>query len=74
MNAKDELIDKPGFTIPEKFTSAIFDLLDQTILESLGKENVLMPDEVRGQYPSLENAVLAGNWPAIKNASLRRGC
>lgn len=66
MNAKDEPIDKPGFTVPEKFTASVFDRLDQTILENLGREKLITPDEVRGHYPSLEDAVLAGNWPTIK--------
>ena len=69
MNAKDEAINSPmGFTVPDKFTAEIFDALDKTILENLGSEKILTPDQVRGKYKTLESAVLAGNWPLLKNA------
>jgi len=68
INAKDEVIDRPGFTIPEKFTAEVFDELDKTIVENLGRENLIVPDEIRGKYKTLEQAVLAGHWPALKIA------
>ena len=68
MNAKDDTIKKPGYTIPEKFTPAIYDQLDSTIAHDLGIQNVLTPDQVRGNYATLEEAVLKGNWPLLKNA------
>ena len=68
MNAKDEKIDKPDFTIPEKFTSAVFDQLDKTILDNLGRDRLILPDDIRGHYPTLESAVLAGNWPTMNSA------
>jgi Phosphoinositide phospholipase C, Ca2+-dependent len=68
MNAKDEVINRPGFTIPDKFTPAVLDRLDQTILENLGRENLIIPDDIRGTHSSLEQAVLAGNWPVLKKA------
>jgi hypothetical protein len=68
MNAKDDTIKKPGYSIPEKFTSAVYDQLDSTIIKDLGRENILTPDEVRGNYKTLEEAVLKGNWPQLKNA------
>jgi len=67
MNAKDEGIEREGFTVPQKFTSSTFDSLDQEITTYLGKENVVTPDMVKGQYPTLENAVLHHSWPAVKN-------
>ncbi|OUJ74831.1 phosphatidylinositol-specific phospholipase C1-like protein [Hymenobacter crusticola] len=68
MNAKSEPINKPGFTVPEPFTAAVFDQLDQEILDNLGREYVLMPDQVRGKYATLESAVLHQNWPTLKQA------
>ncbi len=65
INAKDETIDKPGFTVPEKFTSEVLDQLDKTILENLGANRLLTPDEVRGKFETLEAAVLEGNWPTV---------
>ena len=68
MNAKDDPIDKPGFTVPEKFTAEVIDQLDETVLETLGSENLITPDQVRGDYETLESAVLDGNWPTLKEA------
>ncbi len=69
MNAKDDPIDKPNFTVPEKFTPSIFDALDQEIITYLGRENCITPDDVRGKYKTLEQAVLAGKWPTVKKSS-----
>jgi hypothetical protein len=67
MNAKDE-IEKPGLTVPEKFTTAVFDQLDAEIAKYLGKDYLITPDIVRGEYANLEQAVLAGNWPLLQTA------
>ncbi len=68
MNAKDEVIKRPGFTIPEKFTAPLFDQLDSVIVAGLGRRKLITPDDVRGQAQTLEAAVLAGNWPTMKAA------
>jgi hypothetical protein len=68
MNAKDEAINRPGFTVPEKFTAEVFDELDKTIKENLGIETLITPDEVRGHYETLESAILNGNWPKLNAA------
>ena len=68
MNAKDEPIKKEGFAVPEKFTSAIFDRLDKEITDNFGKEYLLVPDDVRGHHATLEEAVLHGGWPRLKEA------
>ncbi|HEY4334387.1 MAG TPA: phosphatidylinositol-specific phospholipase C1-like protein [Puia sp.] len=68
MNAKDAEIKAPGFTIPESFTTEVFDRLDKEILDNLGHNYLLTPDEIRGSYPTLEQAVLAGHWPSMKTA------
>ena len=69
MNAKDEAMERPGFTIPEKFTTDVFDKLDKEIADYLGAGYLITPDEVRGKYPTLELAVLANNWPTLKAAA-----
>ncbi|MVT12433.1 phosphatidylinositol-specific phospholipase C1-like protein [Chitinophaga tropicalis] len=66
MNAKDEAIKDTGFTVPEKFTAATFDSLDKVITTVLGREKIITPDDIRGKYPTLENAVLTNGWPALK--------
>lgn len=68
LEAKDDSIRKPGFTTPEVFTSKVFDELDKVILTNLGKEHLIAPDDVRGIYPTLEDAVLHQNWPKLSEA------
>ena len=68
MNAKDEAMKRPGFTIPDKFDSRTYDKLDKEIANNLGMEHVLTPDNVRGKYKTLEQAVLHQNWPTLKQA------
>jgi hypothetical protein len=68
MNAKDDSMKRPGFTAPEKFTPAIYNMLDKAITTYLGKEKLIVPDNVRGKYKTLEQAVLAGNWPTLGKA------
>lgn len=53
-------------TTPEPFTKQVFNELDQEILKHLGKENIITPNEVKGNYATLEEAVLHNNWPTLK--------
>ncbi|WP_246073762.1 phosphatidylinositol-specific phospholipase C1-like protein [Dinghuibacter silviterrae] len=66
VNAKDDRI--PGLTKPEKFTAGVFDQLDKALVEGLGADKLLTPDDVRGSEPTLERAVLDGHWPTMSNA------
>jgi hypothetical protein len=68
MNAKDEKSKNPVFTVPDKFTAAIYDKLDKEIADNLGLDHVITPDKVRGKYKTLEEAVLHQNWPTLKQA------
>ena len=68
MNAKDDTIRRPGFAIPEAFTAPVLDDLDKVILATLGRNHLLIPDDVRGSAKTLEAAVLAGKWPTMKAA------
>ncbi|MDR3694030.1 phosphatidylinositol-specific phospholipase C1-like protein [Mucilaginibacter sp.] len=68
MNAKDEPMKRPGFTIPELFSSAVFDDLDKSLKDNLGLNYLITPDNVRGNYKTLNSAVLHGNWPKLKDA------
>lgn len=73
MNCKDDTIRRPGFTIPEPFTASVLNQLDSTLLAGLGRNHLLIPDDVRSnrtgkRFPTLEAAVLAGNWPTMKAA------
>lgn len=50
------------------FNSAAFDRLDQYLLKYLGRKRLIIPNDVRGNYPTLEYAVLYHNWPKVKKA------
>jgi hypothetical protein len=68
LEAKDDSIKRPDFTQPEKFVNETFDELDRTITNGLGSNHLIIPDQVRGKYKTLEEAVLKGNWPTLKSA------
>jgi len=68
LEAKDGLSRNKELTEPEPFTPALFDELDKVLEEGLGKEHLITPDMVRGQYATLESAVLGGSWPTLKAA------
>ncbi|MDE8652025.1 Ca2+-dependent phosphoinositide-specific phospholipase C [Novosphingobium album (ex Liu et al. 2023)] len=58
----------PRDTPVPPFTPATYDEIDSTILDVIGRDRVVAPDDVRGTYPTLEQAVLAGNWPSLGQA------
>jgi hypothetical protein len=55
-------------TVPESFTSSTFDALDAEIRSVFPAIEIITPDDVRGKYETLNEAVLAGNWPTFKSA------
>jgi hypothetical protein len=62
MNAKDDTIKRAEFQAPEKFTPSVFDQLDKDLMDNLGKQKLLIPDDVRGNYATLEEAILKKGW------------
>jgi hypothetical protein len=68
MNAKDDASKQPGFVQPLKFDKTAFDAWDAEIVKGLGRSRLLTPDDVRGDYPTLEAAVLAHAWPTLSQA------
>jgi len=59
---------------PEPFTAATFDALDAEILSIFSKAEIITPDQVRGNYDTLPEAVNAtgkstaghhGGWPSL---------
>ena len=60
--------NRAGMASTEALTVQAFDELDQCIKEHLGTEHLITPDDVRGNYATLEKAVLACNWPTVKAA------
>jgi hypothetical protein len=61
---------RPGvqMTVPEPFTESTFDALDAEIRSVFPASELITPDDVRGHYETLNQAVLAGNWPALAHA------
>ncbi len=67
LEAKDDPESKAA-NVPETFTPALFDELDNNLLKYLGKNHLLTPDDVRGKAETLESAVLTKGWPTLKQA------
>lgn len=67
LEAKDGGANKFG-TKPDQVTGQFFIELDSTLVEGLGRNKIITPDDVRGNYPTLEEAVLNNNWPTLKNS------
>jgi hypothetical protein len=55
-------------TEAELFTTKTFDELDREIRSVFPQEEMITPDDVRGSYKTLKEAVLAGHWPTLKSA------
>jgi hypothetical protein len=55
-------------TVPESFTPSTFDALDAEIRSVFPADEMITPDNVRGQYDTLNQAVLAGNWPTLASS------
>jgi hypothetical protein len=71
VEAKEETISDPldlGFTIPLEFGPEELEDVDAEILSVFPFERLIRPDDVRGDYATLEEAVLAGNWPTLEMA------
>ncbi len=58
----------PNSTKVLPFDEEAFDALDEKIFSILGKDKVITPDQVRGKYSTLEEAVKAQNWPLLTNS------
>ena len=68
VEAKDSDIPDPlavGFTQPLPFDAAALDAMDAEIRAVFGEDEVLTPDDVRGDAATLEEAVLTTGWPTL---------
>ncbi|RLJ31470.1 calcium-dependent phosphoinositide phospholipase C [Chryseobacterium sp. 7] len=54
-------------TEPEHYTPKLFDDLDNELKKFLGKDKIITPDDIRGSYETLNDAVLNKNWPKVKD-------
>jgi len=51
-----------------KFTPALLDAMDKEILSVFPKDEIITPDDMRGHYKTLNEAVRAGAWPTLAEA------
>jgi hypothetical protein len=55
----------PDSVEAESFTSETFDALDHEIRSVFADSEMVLPDAVRGSYPTLDAAVRAWHWPTL---------
>jgi hypothetical protein len=67
-NTKTDKSTAAGGTDALPFDAAAFDALDAEVRSVLPREALITPDDVQGRYPTLREAVLAGNWPTLGKA------
>lgn len=65
LNAKDDAIPLPGSVTPLKFDAAAYDALDAEILSVFSHSELVTPDAVQGDVPTLREAILTKGWPAL---------
>ena len=68
MNAKDGGVGQEGFVVPLQFDSVAFDAWDQEILDIFDRGQLLLPEDVKGNYATLEEAVLTKGWPTLEDS------
>lgn len=66
----DVLNTLPGLTSAIPYDASACDAMDQEIKSVFGRslDKVITPDNVRGNYATLEEAALANNWPKLSEA------
>jgi hypothetical protein len=59
---------RPEFAEPEPLSAAAMDALDAEIRSVFRDEEMIKPDDVRGRFATLEEAVLKNGWPTLDAA------
>lgn len=60
--------ERDYMTVPEPFTPEVFDALDAEILSVFAKDEIITPDQVRGDHETLEQAILKDGWPCLQES------
>ncbi len=68
VETKQSAVPALHLTEPEQFTPATFDALDAEIRSIFPPEEMITPDDVRGSFGTLQEAVLTGHWPSLDSA------
>ena len=64
VNAKDEVIERPGFVRPLAFDAQAWNALDAALKAGLG-QRIYSPDELRGGEATLMDAIRNKGWPEL---------
>jgi len=64
INAKDDVIDQPGFVVPLKFDTLAWDALDAELRTGLG-DKLILPAEIKGEAENLNTAIVESGWPPL---------
>jgi hypothetical protein len=67
INPKDSGIKEPGYTAVLPFTAAVLDSVDMEILSVFPVSRLITPDQVKGDYPTLREAVTTDGWPTLES-------
>jgi hypothetical protein len=71
VEAKDDTVPDPlnlGFVVPLEFGVAALNRIDEEIRSVFPPEQLIVPDDVRGDFATLEAAVLSRGWPRLSAA------
>ena len=75
VEAKDDLVELPAgippAVVPIPFGAAELQTIDDEIRSVFDADQILTPDDIRGERATLEEAVLKDGWPALKDAQGR---
>jgi hypothetical protein len=65
-NSVADVLQNVGFAEPEDWdNAAALESLENEILSVFDKSKIITPDDIRGNFATLNQAVLQGNWPSI---------
>jgi Phosphoinositide phospholipase C, Ca2+-dependent len=65
MNTNDEKSRAPGGVDELPFDEKAYDALDAEIRSVFSAKELITPDDIRGSYPTLREAVLKHGWPTL---------
>ncbi len=68
VEAEEDIVPITGATIPLPITTAMLDRIDGEIRAVFPARQLIVPDDVRGQHATLEEAVRTDGWPTLRQA------
>lgn len=71
IEAKDGRMEDRGpinFTEPIQFDTELLHDVDREILQVFETDHLIIPDDVRGEFETLEEAILQNGWPTLRES------